>query len=65
MLVGATGSGKSTLIDGMINYITDVSWDDDFRFTLVDLTDEEKKRLKNQVNHKNMIRYENKKLWYN
>lgn len=52
MLVGATGSGKSTLIDGMINYITDVSWDDDFRFTLVDLTDEEKKRFKNQVNHK-------------
>jgi ABC-type cobalamin/Fe3+-siderophores transport system ATPase subunit len=25
MLVGATGSGKSTLIDGIINYITDVS----------------------------------------
>ena len=50
MLIGATGSGKSTLIDGMINYITGVSWEDDFRFSLVDLTEEEKKKTKNQVN---------------
>ncbi|XP_076104255.1 fibronectin type III domain-containing protein 3B-like isoform X2 [Mytilus galloprovincialis] len=43
MLVGSTGSGKSTLIDGMINYITDVSWEDDFRFSLIDMTQDEKK----------------------
>lgn len=49
MLVGATGSGKSTLIDGMINYITDVSWDDEFRFTLIDLLDEEKLKRGDQV----------------
>lgn len=55
MLVGATGSGKSTLIDGIINYITDVSWDDDFRFSLVDLTDEEKKKQTNQVIYKLFI----------
>ena len=48
MLVGATGSGKSTLIDGIINYITDVSWDDDFRFSLVDLTDDEKNKKANK-----------------
>ncbi|CAK6981345.1 uncharacterized protein LOC122993437 [Scomber scombrus] len=36
MLLGATGSGKSTLINGMINYIVGVEWKDDFRFKLVD-----------------------------
>ena len=55
MLVGATGSGKTTLIDGIINYITDVSWDDDFRFSLVDLTDDEKKNHTNQVKYKLFI----------
>ncbi|XP_069367467.1 uncharacterized protein [Paralichthys olivaceus] len=35
MLLGATGSGKSTLINGMINYIVGVEWKDDFRFKLV------------------------------
>ncbi|KAK1879630.1 Stonustoxin subunit alpha [Dissostichus eleginoides] len=36
MLFGATGSGKSTLINGLINYIVGVEWKDDFRFKLVD-----------------------------
>ncbi|XP_030607752.1 uncharacterized protein LOC115795800 [Archocentrus centrarchus] len=36
MLLGATGSGKSTLINGMINYIVGVEWNDSFRFKLVD-----------------------------
>ncbi|XP_054452366.1 uncharacterized protein LOC129089054 [Anoplopoma fimbria] len=35
MLLGATGSGKSTLINGMINYIVGVEWRDTFRFKLV------------------------------
>ncbi|KAL3055781.1 hypothetical protein OYC64_018467 [Pagothenia borchgrevinki] len=36
MLLGATGSGKSTLINGLINYIVGVEWKDNFRFKLVD-----------------------------
>uniref|UniRef100_A0A7N6B5I6 AIG1-type G domain-containing protein n=1 Tax=Anabas testudineus TaxID=64144 RepID=A0A7N6B5I6_ANATE len=36
ILLGATGAGKSTLINGIINYIVGVEWKDDFRFKLVD-----------------------------
>jgi len=35
LLVGATGSGKSTLVDAMVNYILGVKWDDPFRFQVV------------------------------
>lgn len=42
LLVGATGSGKSTLVDGIINYVTGVNWQDPYRFSLVDLEKEEK-----------------------
>lgn len=57
MLVGATGSGKSTLIDGFANYLFGVNWEDNFRFTLVDLEHEEERRLKDQVSLFHHIRY--------
>lgn len=49
MLVGATGTGKSTLVDGMINYILGVNWNDPYRLTLVDLEEDERNIISNQV----------------
>ena len=41
MFVGATGAGKSTLINGMTNFLLDVKYTYDFRFKLV--IDEDKR----------------------
>ncbi|XP_063417427.1 uncharacterized protein LOC134699954 [Mytilus trossulus] len=49
MIVGATGSGKSTLINAIANYIIGVEWEDNFRFNLVDLEPEEEKRSRNEA----------------
>lgn len=49
LLVGATGAGKTTLINGMINHILDVEWDDDFRYEFILPKDESKTQAKHQT----------------
>ncbi|KAK3088210.1 hypothetical protein FSP39_016189 [Pinctada imbricata] len=49
LLVGATGSGKTTLIDAIFNHILGMEWSDDFRFTVVNLKQEEDARKHDQA----------------
>ena len=49
LLVGMTGTGKSTLLDALINYIHDVRYEDEVRLRLVSLTEEEEKKQDNQA----------------
>ena len=41
LVLGALGAGKTTLINGMVNYILGVEWKDDFRFKLITEEDKE------------------------
>ncbi|KAG8148139.1 hypothetical protein E2320_022835 [Naja naja] len=43
LVMGATGCGKTTLINGMINYILGVQWEDNFRFKLIHETTQRSK----------------------
>ena len=44
LMIGATGTGKSTLIDGIFNHILGVEYEDNFRFTIIDMKEEEKEK---------------------
>lgn len=49
LLLGATGTGKSTMINSFMNYIADVTYSDDHRFSLIHQTDKERKQAHRQV----------------
>ena len=49
LMMGATGSGKTTLINAMINYIFNVEWEDDFRFQLIDEQFADKSKVESQT----------------
>lgn len=36
MFFGKTGSGKSTMLDVMVNYLAGVEFTDNYRYTLID-----------------------------
>ena len=55
MAVGATGAGKSTLINGMVNYLLGVEFKDDFRFKLI--TDEGKGQSQAHSQTQNITAY--------
>lgn len=57
MLIDGTGTGKSTLIDGMVNYILGFNWADSFRFTIVTPEEDEDRRKSNQVIYCNWFSY--------
>uniref|UniRef100_A0AAV2KJ24 Fibronectin type-III domain-containing protein n=1 Tax=Knipowitschia caucasica TaxID=637954 RepID=A0AAV2KJ24_KNICA len=54
MVMGDTGAGKSTLINGMINYILGVQWTDKYRFKLV--VEEEKCQSHSQTSEVTVYR---------
>lgn len=43
MLVGVIGLGKSILVDGIVNYVMGVDFDDLFRFIFIQFEKEEDK----------------------
>ena len=49
IVVGATGAGKTTLINGIANYMYGVQWEDDFRFVLVANEPERKSQAHSQT----------------
>lgn len=50
ILIGATGSGKSTLINGMVNYVLGVQWRNSFRFKVIQEDEPDQNEAHSQTN---------------
>ncbi|XP_065883966.1 uncharacterized protein [Dysidea avara] len=50
IIVGATGAGKTTLINSMVNYLLGLNYDDDFRFKLVSEKKYDRSQVHSQTN---------------
>ena len=59
MVVGATGVGKTTLINRMINYIFGVNYTDTFRFKLIDEAETSQTKSRTKDIHKYTIHHKN------
>jgi len=49
MVLGATGAGKSTTLNGLVNYMVGVQWDDNFRFRLISELDTDHNQAQSQT----------------
>ena len=63
MLVGPTGAGKSTLINGIANYIMGVRWQDDFRFKVI-INEGEMSQVHSQTSEITAYTFHNSNLPY-
>ena len=63
MLVGPTGAGKSTLINGIANYVMDVQWENDFRFKVI-VNEGEKSQAHSQTSKAIAYTFHNSRLPY-
>ena len=43
LLIGETGSGKTTMINSLINFLNDIGLNNNFRYILIDESEEESK----------------------
>ena len=57
ILVGEEGSGKSTLIDLVLNYVLQVNWEDDFRFKMTNVHPKYVGQVHEHVSTKNITSY--------
>ncbi|XP_076061991.1 uncharacterized protein LOC143037518 isoform X2 [Oratosquilla oratoria] len=51
LLMGATGSGKTTLINAMVNYIYGIDFEDSFRFSVIDKETPERSQEQSQTDY--------------
>jgi predicted GTPase len=64
LVVGATGTGKTTFLNSMVNYLYDVKQEDDFRFKIVTQADEGHEDAKSKTKQVSAYCFNDTKLPY-